>query len=101
MIDSKDEMIQYLAQYQRQFQTCYDTALLKDESLKGKVQFLLSTGSQGQVTESEVHFQGAGLAETRAQLEQCLQRLTQRIRFPSSLKTAADRSIQFQAVLTL
>lgn len=98
---SKDQLTQHLAQYQGRFQSCYEAALLKDESLNGKVRFELKTGPTGNVTNAQVTFDGVGLPTTRSELQTCLQVHIREIRFPSTLSAAFNRTVQFQAVLSL
>lgn len=98
---SKDQLNQHLAQYQGRFQSCYESALLKDESLNGKVRFELKTGPTGNVTNARVTFDGVGLPTTRSELQTCLQTHIRMIRFPSTLSAAFNRTVQFQAVLSL
>ncbi len=98
---SKDMLNQHLAQYQGKFQSCYESALLKDESLNGKVRFELKTGASGGIAASKVGFEGVGLPSTRTELQSCLQTVIRQIQFPRNLAAAYNRTLQFQAVLSL
>jgi hypothetical protein len=98
---SKDLLNQHLAQYQGRFQSCYESALLKDESLNGKVHFELKTGATGGVSASKVTFEGVGLPSTRNELQGCLKTVIRDIQFPRNLAAAYNRTLQFQAVLSL
>jgi hypothetical protein len=98
---SKDQLNQHLAQYQGKFQSCYESALLKDESLNGKVRFELKTGPTGNIADARVTFEGTGLPATRSELQSCLQARIREIHFPKTLAAAYNRTVHFQAVLSL
>lgn len=97
----KDELNQHLLRYQPRFQSCYENALLRDESLNGKVHFELKTDPQGTITKSSVHFDGVGLAGIRQELQNCLKTVIGEVHFPKNLLGASSRTVQFQAVLSL
>ncbi len=99
--NDKDQVTQYLGRYQHQFQTCYDSALLKDSSLNGRVRFSLKVSKVGAIAESVVRFDGVGQNAIRHNLESCLQVATHQIQFPATMTDAFNREIHFQAVLSL
>jgi len=98
---SKDKMSQHLATYQKQFQRCYESALLKDSSLNGKIQFDLLTAKSGDISKSQIDFEGVGRPSTRADLIGCLRTVVRKIQFPQTLASTFGKNIRFQAVLSL
>ena len=68
------------------FQKCYESALLKDEFLSGKVQVLLDVKTKGSLKNVKVSFNGRGHGKAISRLEGCVAKRAGRIKL--------DRKIQ-------
>lgn len=98
---SAEKLGQELARHQAAFQRCYETALLRDAALNGRVEVVLAIGDGGAVDKSDVRFSGEGRAQTRDDLRDCIKTALAKVRLPESLASAFGKSISFEASLSL
>lgn len=93
MTDKELELIrEILGKRQIVFRNCYERALLSDEKLSGKVDFLFTIAAGGRVGQTQVQFQGNGNSSSQSLLKSCLGEVSQAIQFPSSI---SGRRIKF------
>ena len=85
---SSQELMQIISKNDKDFQSCYEKALMVDENLGGQVDFIVETGHTGLVTSAVVQFAGKGSLASQAQLKNCLRSISRKFQFPTHLKTA-------------
>ena len=84
-------------QHSFQFQECYERGLLKDESLSGKVIFLLKL-RQSQVKKAGLELKGKGNPASRKELTRCLFNESKKLTFSNN---KGNISIKFNLIFGL
>lgn len=92
-----DGIMKVIDQHSFQFQECYERALLRDESLSGKVNFLLKLNSS-QVQKAGLDLQGKGSPASRRELTRCLFQESKKLVFSSN---KSNVSIKFNLIFGL
>lgn len=67
------------------FRDCYESSLLQDNTLAGKVALFFDIGAGGSVLKSGAKFNGNGSPAGVGKVEQCLSSTIRQIKFPASL----------------
>ena len=80
-----------------QFQECYEAALLKDETLSGKIIFLLKL-QHSKVKKTNLKLEGGGNSSSRRTLLRCLYRESKKLVFPQNRENI---SIKFSLIFGL
>lgn len=78
-----EKINQVLASADGRFQRCYDSTLLLDENLNGRVDFFFTLNTVGSIDSKKLEFRGSGLANGRDTLINCLENVLQVLNFPT------------------
>ena len=91
------EIMKVIDRHNFQFQECYEQALLRDESLSGKVIFLLKL-NRSQVKKAGLELKGKGNPASRRALTRCLFRESKKLVFSNN---KGNISIKFNLIFGL
>ena len=91
------DIMKVIDKHSFQFQECYEKALLRDESLSGKVTFLLKL-NRNKVKKTGLELKGKGNTKSRRALTRCLFQASKSLSFP---KNTQKVSVKFNLIFGL